>query len=323
MVSPGTTRSFGKTSFSMTRVLRHRGPDDEGFFLETYADGLASGSDSVAYRSSTSRPATSRSRTRTATVQLVFNGEIYNFRELRAGAGGSRASLRHQCRHRGDRPPLRGAWASRCVERLNGMFAFALWDIRRGALVLARDRFGKKPLYYAELGDSLVFGSELKALLQHPRCPRTLDFDEPHPIPRLEYVPAPRAIIEGVREAARPATACAGASGATSVEPYWDLRSQRRRHPLRTTSTSRSSATIFAQAVRRRLISDVPLGAFLSGGIDSSSVVALMVEALPAERGQDLLDRLRRARASTSPITHAASRSTSAPTITRTSSPPR
>ena len=132
-------------------------------------------------------------------MQVVFNGEIYNFPELRADL----EARGHRFATNADTeviPHLYEEIGHRCAERLNGMFAFALWDADRRELVLARDRFGKKPLYYAEIGSSLVFGSELKSLLEHPSCPTELDLGSLSRYLALEYVPTPYAIFAGVRK---------------------------------------------------------------------------------------------------------------------------
>jgi asparagine synthase (glutamine-hydrolysing) len=160
------------------------------------------------------------------------------------------------------------------------MFAFALWDRPRRELLLARDRFGKKPLYYASVGRSIVFGSELKALLEHPACPRELDLDSLARYLAFEYVPTPHSIFAGVNKL--PAGhVLKWRDGASSITAYWDLRFE----PQPDVSDDEWADGLrehLRDAVRRRLVSDVPLGAFLSGGIDSSSVVALMTEIAPA-----------------------------------------
>jgi asparagine synthase (glutamine-hydrolysing) len=265
----------------MTRVLRHRGPDDEGFFLESYADGLGVGLGfrrlSIIDLETGNQPITNE----TATVQLVFNGEIYNFRELRQEL----EARGHRFATNADTEVIVHLYEEvgvHCVERLNGMFAFALWDSERHELVLARDRFGKKPLYYAELGRSLVFGSELKSLLEHPKCQRRLDFESLTRYLALEYVPTPGSIIEGVRKLPG-GHVLRWSGGRPSVEPYWDLSFGDEVSPLTDDEYAEMLREHLRAAVRRRLMSDVPLGAFLSGGIDSSSVVALMVEAMPSK----------------------------------------
>ena len=182
----------------MTRALEHRGPDDEGFHVAEYDDGTSVGLGfrrlSIIDLETGNQPIANED----GSVQVVLNGEIYNYRELRAELVGARPSLRDATRDTEVIVHLYEDLGARCVERLNGMFAFALWDESDRRLLLARDRFGKKPLYYADLGDTLLFGSELKALLEHPLCPRELDFAALSRYLALEYVPAPHAIFEGV-----------------------------------------------------------------------------------------------------------------------------
>src|SRR5215211_6538978 len=161
------------------------------------------------------------------------------------------------------------------------MFALALWDAGRRELVLARDRFGKKPLYYADLGDGLLFGSELKSLLEHPRCPRELDLEALSRYLALEYVPTPYSIFAGVRKLPG-GHMLRWRDGKVTIEQFWDLDLDPDEPARPDQDYVDEFRELLASAVRRRLMSDVPLGAFLSGGIDSSSVVAMMVEALPA-----------------------------------------
>jgi asparagine synthase (glutamine-hydrolysing) len=264
----------------MTTVLRHRGPDDEGFFVEESEGGASVGLGfrrlSVIDLVTGNQPITNES----GSVQLVFNGEIYNFRELRRELEGRG----HRFSTEADTEVIVHLYedvGAACVTRLNGMFAFALWDEERRELVLARDRFGKKPLYYADLGRELLFGSELKALLQHPRCPRSLDYDSLSRYLALEYVPTPRSIFEGVRKLSG-GHILRWRDGRTSIEAYWDLRFEHPEPELSDDEYVEEFRARFRDAVRRRLVSDVPLGAFLSGGLDSSSVVAMMCDALPA-----------------------------------------
>lgn len=263
----------------MTRVLRHRGPDDEGFFLNGYHDGVGVALGfrrlSIIDLDTGNQPIANE----TGSVRLVFNGEIYNFGELREEL----ESKGHIFSTKADTEVIVHLYEDvgrRCVERLNGMFAFALWDEERRELLLARDRFGKKPLYYADLGQTLIFGSELKALREHPLCPQELDTEALSHYLLLEYVPAPQSILRGVRKLPG-GHRLLWSTGRCRVERWWDLSFtegggktdeeyvEEFRSHLRT-------------AVRRRLVSDVPLGAFLSGGIDSSSVVAMMAEEIPA-----------------------------------------
>jgi asparagine synthase (glutamine-hydrolysing) len=265
----------------MTDALRHRGPDDEGFFVDERPDGVAVGLGfrrlSIIDLVSGNQPIGNED----GSIHVVFNGEIYNYRELRSEleARGHRFSTNsdtevivHLYEERGPH----------CVERLNGMFAIALWDSPRSELLLARDRFGKKPLYYSEVGNTLLFGSELKSLLEHPRCPRELDLEALSRYLALEYVPTPYSIYEGVRKLPG-GHVLRWRDGRTSIEQYWDLHLEAD-DPVRPDEEYVAEfEAFFREAVRRRLISDVPLGAFLSGGIDSSSVVAMMVDARPPE----------------------------------------
>jgi asparagine synthase (glutamine-hydrolysing) len=155
------------------------------------------------------------------------------------------------------------------------MFAFALWDAGRSELILARDRFGKKPLYYAETGGGVIFGSELKSLLEHPDCPRDLDRAALSHYLAFEYVPEPGSIIAGVRKVPA-AHVLTWRDGAASTRRYWRMGFEGPAPSVAEDEYVDRFRTVFRDAVGRRLISDVPLGAFLSGGVDSSSVVAAM-----------------------------------------------
>jgi asparagine synthase (glutamine-hydrolysing) len=264
---------------AMTRTLVHRGPDDEGIHIERLGDvavGLGFRRLSIIDLASGNQPIANED----GSIKVVLNGEIYNFRELREEL----VAKGHTFRTGSDVETVVHLYeedADNFVTRLNGMFALALWDSTREQLTLARDRFGKKPLYYAEVGEKLLFGSELKALQRHPECPSEIDFGSLCRYLALEYVPAPRSIVEGVRKLPG-AHMLRWRSGRTTISRYWDLTFSQ---PARTRSVDDYARELREQlraAVRRRLVSDVPLGAFLSGGIDSSSVVAMMAEALPA-----------------------------------------
>jgi len=264
----------------MTRALRHRGPDDEGFFVASYDGGVAVG---LGFRrlaiidlATGNQPIANED----ASVQVVYNGEIYNYRELRAEL----ESRGHRFATNADTEVIVHLYEElgrRCVERLNGMFAIALWDERERLLLLARDRFGKKPLYYVEVDGGLLFGSELKSLVEHPDCPRRLDHESLAAYLAAEYVPTPRAILEGVRKLPA-AHRLVWQHGRAVVERYWDLFFEHDAVERTDDEYAEELRERLRAAVRRRLVSDVPLGAFLSGGIDSSSVVAFMAEALPS-----------------------------------------
>ena len=316
----GPDRVEMDTLVGMTRSLRHRGPDDEGFLVREYDDGVAVGLGFRRLSIVDLSRGTSRSGTRVAPCRWCSTARSTISppcdESWRSVATGSRRT-----------PTPRSSlictrsWDLGCVERLNGMFAFALWDEARRELLLARDRFGKKPLYYAQVGRSLIFGSELKSLLEHPRCPSELD---PAGLSRylaLEYVPTPYAIFTGSPEAARrarPALARRPGVGRPVLEPLVRLRTPGD-DPDTDDEYAEELTARLREAVRRRLMSDVPLGAFLSGGIDSSSIVAMMVEAMPS--GTSRRSRSGSARgASTSRSTRGAWRSISAPITTRRSS---
>ena len=265
----------------MTSTLAHRGPDDDGYFVGAYDDGVAIGLGfrrlSIIDLDTGNQPMTNED----GSLQLVFNGEIYNFRELRREL----EARGHRFRTRSDTEVLVHLYEEHgpsFVEHVNGMFAIALWDEPRRELVLARDRFGKKPLYYAEIDGSLLFGSELKALLEHPRCPRELDFDALCRYLALEYVPTPYSIFDRVKKLPG-GHVLRWRDGRVSTTTYWELSFADDDGALTDAEYVDAFRTSFQEAVRRRLVSDVPLGAFLSGGIDSSSVVAMMVAESGAE----------------------------------------
>src|SRR5690349_20385326 len=207
-------------------------------------------------------------------VVAVFNGEIYNFSELRAALGG------HELRGTGDTPVLPHLYEEdgpRFVERLDGMFAVALWDAARQRLVLARDRLGKKPLLYTRLPDgTLAFASELKGLLRLPGLPRDIDLEAVDAYLALQYVPGDGTALRGVRKVP-PGHVLVVEGEGERIERYWSAAAA---DPSAGDDEwlERVRATV-AGAVRKRLVADVPPGALLSGGIDSTIVVALMAEA--------------------------------------------
>jgi asparagine synthase (glutamine-hydrolysing) len=203
---------------------------------------------------------------------LVFNGEIYNFRELRRELEGRGHRFVSDC---DSEVVLRGyeEWGTAAVERFVGMFAFAIWDARRQRLVLARDRLGIKPLYYHQSAGQLAFASEVKALLALPEVERRLDPDALARYLTFLWVPEPDTLLAGVRQL-EAGTVAVYEAGELRIERYWDV-------PLDETPMAEGEAAdaldaLIEEAVRLRLVSDVPLGAFLSGGIDSSLIVALM-----------------------------------------------
>src|SRR6185436_8091350 len=214
------------------------------------------------------------------TVSVVFNGEIYNFEEIRRRL----IDRGHRFQTNSDTETIVHAyeeWGESCVESFRGMFAFAIRDERRDTLFLARDRFGKKPLFYAQYDGLFVFASEMKAILTDPRFERRIDDEAFAAYFLLSYIPAPLTIFAGIRKL-RPGHTLTIDRDGIRERQYWDITFKPDR-TRREADILDEFTTRFEEAVRVRLISDVPLGAFLSGGIDSSAVVAFMAKA----RGSD------------------------------------
>lgn len=256
----------------MCAGLEHRGPDSRGLFLDG-AVGLGIQRLRVVDLITGDQPI----RNEDGTVAVVLNGEIYNFGDLRRDL----ARRGHRLSTLGDTEVivhLYEEYGVDCVRHLHGMFAFALWDSRRRQLLLARDRIGKKPLLYSLRGGELSFASEMGALLQCGDIPREIDLEAVDTYLAYGYVPAPRSILRSVRKLP-PAHTLVLRDGRATIEPYWSLSYTPKldvRDPRELYEPIRDE---IRAATRRRLISDVPLGAFLSGGIDSSAVVAAMAEA--------------------------------------------
>jgi asparagine synthase (glutamine-hydrolysing) len=205
----------------------------------------------------------------------VCNGEIYNFRELRKQLAGRRFTTS------GDIEPMLHLYDDHgddMPSKLRGMFAIALWDARRSRLLLVRDRLGVKPLYFADTGGALVFGSEIKAILQHPLVKREVDPDTLHHYLSLNYVPAPLTMLRGVRQLGPGELLVCDATG-VQVRSYWDLKFDAEAG-VSEEEWARRVREKLDESTRIRLVSDVPFGAFLSGGVDSSAVVAFMAGAM-------------------------------------------
>ena len=257
----------------MNETQHHRGPDAGGLHLEA---GLALGHRrlSIIDLATGQQPLFNED----GSVAVVFNGEIYNYQGLIAEL----AAHGHAFRTKSDTEVIVHAWeqwGEACVERFRGMFAFALWDRNRQTLFLARDRLGVKPLYYGVLPDgTLAFGSELKALAAHPAFRRALDPCAIEEYFALGYVPEPRTIYAGARKLP-PGHSLAVRRGAPLPEPreYWDVRFTLD-NPIGEADAQAELVERLRESVRLRMISEVPLGAFLSGGVDSSAVVAMMAQ---------------------------------------------
>jgi len=255
----------------MNASLLHRGPDAGGLHLEPGL-GLAHRRLSIIDLSTGQQPLYNED----GSVVVVFNGEIYNFQELVKDL----AACGHASRTRSDTEAIVHAWeqwGEDCVTRFRGMFAFALWDRNRETLFLARDRLGVKPLYYAQLPSGpWIFGSELKALLVHPKLQREIDPLSVEDYFAFGYVPEPRTIFKGVFKLSPGCTLTLRRDRPTSqpVE-YWDVPFKAATVQTEEEAGNELLARL-RESVKLRLVSDVPLGAFLSGGVDSSAVVAMM-----------------------------------------------
>jgi asparagine synthase (glutamine-hydrolysing) len=256
---------------SMCDVIRHRGPDDEGAHAEPGV-GLGMRRLSIIDLSTGHQPIHNEE----ATVWVVFNGEIYNYRELRREL----EALGHRFYTSSDTETIVHAyetWGEAAFGRLRGMFGIALWDRGTRTLLLARDRAGIKPLHYAERGGRLFFGSELKSLIAAGAVDREIDLGALDHYLSFLYAPRDRAIFKGVRKLP-PGHYLKWHDGRIEVRQYWQIGTA---EPFRGSADEAASAlhTVLADAVRSHMISDVPLGAFLSGGVDSSIVVGLMARA--------------------------------------------
>ena len=259
----------------MCAAMAHRGPDGQGVWT---APGVGLGHVRLSIIDLAGSPQPMASADGRA--MLVFNGEIYNYRELREELRGSGAEFRTD----GDSEVILAAWqrwGPACVTRLHGMFAFAIYDLEARTLFLARDRLGVKPLFYAPLSDgSLAFASELKGLLANPLLRREIDPLAIEDYMTWGYVPDHRSILAGVHKLPAGHTLLLLRHGAPlpATAQYWDISFAERRKG-RASDLEAELLHLLRQAVTSRMVADVPLGAFLSGGVDSSAVVALMAEA--------------------------------------------
>lgn len=254
----------------MADSMVHRGPDDEGFFNDA-GIGLGFRRLAIIDLAGGHQPLSNED----GSVWIAFNGEIYNFEELNR----QYLAQGHQFRTRSDTETIVHLYeelGEECFSKLQGMFGLALWDGRRKRLLLARDRIGKKPLFYSWDGRRLVFGSEIKAIKAAGGFSNEMDTEALSDYFSYLYVPAPKTIYRSVRKL-RPAHYLVIEGGTLREVPYWDIRFDEQLELSDAEWCERFLAE-YRSAVRSRLISDVPLGAFLSGGVDSSSVVALMSE---------------------------------------------
>ncbi|MFN2454893.1 MAG: asparagine synthase (glutamine-hydrolyzing) [Pyrinomonadaceae bacterium] len=256
----------------MCDALRHRGPDEDGSYLKEQV-GLAMRRLAIIDLKGGQQPIHNEDRS----AWIVFNGEIYNYQELRARL----EKLGHEFYTNCDTEAIIHAYeeyGAACPIHLRGMFAFAIWDERKQELLLARDRVGKKPLLYAEVNGQLIFGSEFSALLQHPDISREVNHEAIHHYLSFMYVPAPLTAFRQIRKLEPGHTLRWRArDGDIEIKRYWQPDFSKKIKVSEEEAGARA-IELLREAVGVRLMSEVPLGAFLSGGIDSSAIVALMSE---------------------------------------------
>src|SRR5262245_41352026 len=260
----------------MMSAIAHRGPDGEGVFVD--------GPCALGHRRLAIIDLSDAARQPMADASgrftIVYNGEIYNFCELRTEL----ELLGHRFRSRSDSEVLLAAfaeWGRSALLRFNGMFAFAIWDKRERQLILARDRYGIKPLYYARLGDTLLFGSEIKAILAYPAYEVQLDKEA-----LLEYFTfqnffTDRTLFKDIRLLPAGSYLTAGANTLSRPKRYWDFYFSEPESPLPDQEYVEELDRLFRQAVSRQLVSDVEVGAYLSGGLDSGSITAIAARQIP------------------------------------------
>jgi len=252
----------------MNARIVHRGPDGEGMYFAPGV-GLANRRLSIIDLEGGTQPIANEDES----VQVVFNGEIYNYIELRDDL----KKRGHIFRTKSDTEVIVHSyeeWGDECTQRFNGMFAFALWDGRRRRLLIARDHLGVKPLYYTYLGDKVLFASEIKCLLVDPECPREVNLEALSQLFTLRYVPSPLTLFQGIYKLP-PGHQMVAQSSGVHIQRYWTSTPQIRRGVSQADLIEEYRALV-KDAVRLQMRSDVPVGLFLSSGIDSSCLLALM-----------------------------------------------
>ncbi|MFQ5659747.1 MAG: asparagine synthase (glutamine-hydrolyzing) [Gammaproteobacteria bacterium] len=264
---------------NMTAAVAHRGPDNEGFFIDQY---IGFGHRRLAIIDLSSN-ADQPMATDMGDYVLVYNGEVYNYRELRNDL----VELGHEFKSQSDTEVILKsyiAWGTGCVDRFNGMFAFAIWDKPKQHLLLVRDRYGIKPLYYAFTGSTFLFASEQKALLKHPEITCEIDLETLPEYFTFQNILTDRTLLKGIRlfPAGNYAILSPGINK-QSIHPisYWDYDFQEPESRLTEQDYLEELDRLFKQAVNRQLISDVGLGCYLSGGMDSGSITAVAARMLP------------------------------------------
>lgn len=252
----------------MTSIIHHRGPDGDGRFVDNEV-GLGHRRLSIIDVGGGGQPIGNED----GKLQIVFNGEIYNFIELRKEL----EALGHVFRTKSDTEVIVHAyeqWGVDCANRFNGMFAFAIWDARKREVFLARDHLGIKPLYYVQIGNRLLFSSEIKALLQDPECPREVDLDALAELLTFRYVPSPKTLFKRIFKLPPGHLMLATRKG-LQISRFWNWVPGKSRQGSEAVLVEEYQ-TLLEDAVRLQLRSDVPLGLFLSSGVDSGVLLAIM-----------------------------------------------
>ena len=271
IVRPAGRPADGQLLARMNEAIHHRGPDEEGSYLKGHV-GLAMRRLAIIDLKGGQQPIADEDRT----ARIVYNGEVYNFREVRKELEARGHRFHTDC----DTEVVLHAYleyGADCPRHLRGMFAFAIWDERRQELFLARDRVGKKPLLYSKTAGAFVFGSEFSALLLHPAVGREVEPRAIHDYLSFMCVPAPLTAYRDIRKLEPGHTLTLTRTGELKIERYWEPDFSKKLD-LTEEEAGERALELLRDAVRVRLMSEVPLGAFLSGGVDSSAVVALMAE---------------------------------------------
>ncbi len=252
----------------MTSVIKHRGPDGEGLFIDGEV-GLGHRRLSIIDVEGGAQPIGNED----GSLQIIFNGEIYNFVELRKEL----EAAGHKFKTRSDTEVIVHAyeqWGGKCVRHFNGMFSFALWDLNKRELFLARDHLGIKPLYYVDLGNRILFASEIKALLQDQGSPRDVDIEALAELFTFRYVPSPKTLFKGISKLPPGHCMTISARG-IEITRFWDWVPHFREQ-YDETALIEEYQSLLEDSVRLQLRSDVPLGLFLSSGVDSGALLAIM-----------------------------------------------
>src|SRR5581483_5083742 len=260
----------------MTETLAHRGPDGDGYLCE---GPVALGHKRLAVID-LSAAGHQPMVTPDGRYAIVYNGEIFNFQELRAQL----EALGHRFRSRTDTEVVllaHAQWGTAAPERFNGMFAYALWDATTKSLLLVRDRYGIKPLYYAQCGQTLLFASEAKAVLCHPACRTSLDPEALVEYLTFQNILSDRTLFDGVRMLPPGSTLEARQGGVVIPRTYWDFQFVTAEPAPDPREAAVEVARLVRQAVTRQLVADVPITAYLSGGIDSGAIVAFASSQVP------------------------------------------